>query len=101
MAEKQSVENIHKWLCAVYGSCAVDRSTVVCWVQRVKASGSGETKLHDQPWSGRPATVTSPDMLQRANDVIHADWSITSWQLAIQLSVSIGSAMAIIIALGY
>ena len=38
VAEKESVENIHKRLCAVYGSCAVDRSTAGRWVQRVKAS---------------------------------------------------------------
>jgi len=47
VAEKESVGNIHKWLCAVYGSCAVDRSTVGRCVQRVKASGSGETELED------------------------------------------------------
>ena len=42
VAEKESVGKIHKRLCAVCGSCAVYRSTVGCWVQRVKASGSGE-----------------------------------------------------------
>jgi hypothetical protein len=73
VAVKASVGNIHQRLCVVYGSCAVDRSTVGCWVQRVKASGSGETELHDRPRSGRPATVMSPDMLQRADDIIHAD----------------------------
>ena len=93
------MENIHKRLCAVYGSCAVDRSTVGRWVQRVKASESGETDLHDRPRSGRPATATSPDMLQRVNDIIHADRRLTSPQLAVQLSVSNGSAMAIIDAL--
>jgi hypothetical protein len=40
-------------------------------------------------------------MLQRANDIIHAGRRITSWQLAVQLLVSNGSAMAIIDALGY
>jgi histone-lysine N-methyltransferase SETMAR len=40
-------------------------------------------------------------MLQRADDIIHADPRITSRQLAVQLSVSNGSAMAIIDALGY
>jgi hypothetical protein len=63
VAEKESVENIHKQLCAVYGSCAVNRSTVGHWVQRVKASRSGEMELHDRPRSGRPATATSPDIL--------------------------------------
>ena len=93
--------NIQKRLCVVYGSCAVDRSTVGSWVRRLKASGSGETELHDRLWSGRPATATSPDILQRADNVIHADGSITSRQLTVQLSVSKGSAMAIIDALGY
>ena len=95
------MENIHKRLCAVYGSCAVDRSTVGHWVQRLKASESGETYLHDRLRSGRPATVTSPDMLQRANDIIHVDRRITSRQLAVQLSVNNGSVMAVIDALGY
>jgi hypothetical protein len=44
-AEKDSVGNIHRLLCAVYGSYAVDRSTVGCWVQRVTASESGETEI--------------------------------------------------------
>ena len=101
VAEKERVESIHKQMCVVYGSCAVDRSTVGRWVQRVKASESGETDLHDRQRSGRPATATSPDMLQCANDIIHADRHITSRQLAVQLSVSNGRAMVIIDALGY
>ena len=101
VAEKESVGNIHKRLCAVYGSCAVERSTVGRWVQRVKASGSGETELHDRLRSGRPATATSPDMVLRADGIIHADRRITSRQSAVQLSVSSGSAMAIINSLGY
>jgi hypothetical protein len=40
-------------------------------------------------------------MLQRADDIIHADRRITSRQLAVQLSVSTGSAMANIDALEY
>jgi hypothetical protein len=101
VAEKESVGNIHKRLCAVYGSCAIDRSTVGCWVQRVKASGSGEMVLHDRPWSGHPATATSADMLQHADGIIHKYRHITSQQLAIQLSVSNGSAIAIADALEY
>jgi hypothetical protein len=52
--ENESVVNIHKRLCAVYGSWAVNRSTVGWWVIRVKASGSAETKLHDLPRAGCP-----------------------------------------------
>jgi len=64
--------NIHTRLCAVYGSCAADRSTTGHWVQGVKASGSGEddktviravrTWLHEQKTSwyreGTHALVT-------------------------------------------
>jgi hypothetical protein len=39
-------------------------------------------------------------MLQRADYIIHADQYITSRQLAVQLSVSNGIAMAIIDTLG-
>jgi len=42
VVEKETVGNIHTQFCAVYGSCAVDKSTAGCWIQRVKASGSGE-----------------------------------------------------------
>jgi len=80
VADKESVRNIHKRLCAVYGSCAVDRSTVGCWVQGVKASGSGEMEMHDRPRSERPATVTSPNTLQHADGIIHVDRRITSRQ---------------------
>jgi hypothetical protein len=43
VAEKESVGNIRKRFCAVYGSYAVDRRIIGRWVQTVKASGSGET----------------------------------------------------------
>jgi hypothetical protein len=60
------VGNIHKQLCAVYGSCAVDRNTFGRWVQRVKTSGSGETELHDRPRSGRAGTAKACMLLFRA-----------------------------------
>jgi hypothetical protein len=69
--------------------------------ERLAMCESAQTELHDRPRSGRPATATSPDMLQRAVDIIHADRRITNRQLAVQLSVSDGSAMTIIDALGY
>ena len=100
-AEKETVVNIHKRLCAVYGDAAVDRSTVGRWVKRVQTSGNAETELHDQPRSGRPVTSTAPDMLNRADAIIRADRRITTRQLALQLSVSIGSACAMIETLGY
>jgi hypothetical protein len=46
VAEKESVRNIHKPLCNVYGSAAVDRSTVGRWVKIVIASKRGTAVLH-------------------------------------------------------
>jgi len=46
-AEKESVRNIH--LCNIYGSAALNRSAVGCWVKRVTASKMGKAELHDLP----------------------------------------------------
>jgi transposase len=89
--ENESVVNIHKRLCAVYGSCAVDRSTVGRWAKRVKASRSAETELRDLPRAGRPATANTPNMLNRADAITRVDRCITTRQLALQLSISTGS----------
>jgi transposase len=80
--ENESVVNIHKCLCAVYGSCAVDRSTVGRWAKRVKALGSAETELRDLPRDGRPATANTSHMLNRADAIIRTDRRITTRQLA-------------------
>lgn len=41
-AKKESVRNFHKYLCDVYGSAKVEKSTVSCWAKRVMASGTGK-----------------------------------------------------------
>jgi hypothetical protein len=53
VAEKESVRNIHKRLCEVYGSATVGRSTVGPWVERVTVSETRKSDLHDLPRSGR------------------------------------------------
>jgi hypothetical protein len=93
--ENERVVNIHKRLCAVYGSCAVDGSTVGRWAKRIKASGSAETELHDLPRADRPATANTPDMLNCADAIIRADRRVTTRQLALQLSTSTGSVCSI------
>jgi hypothetical protein len=80
----------------VYGSCAVDRSTVGRWAKRVKASVSAETELRDLPRAGRRATANTPGMLNSADAIIPADRRITTRQLAIQLLISTGSVCSII-----
>lgn len=101
VAEEETVGNIHKRLCKVYGTSAVDRSTVGRWARRVKASEGGAAELRDLPRSGRPPTAVTPDMLQRADVLIRRDRRITTRQLALELSVSKGSVDVIINQLGY
>jgi hypothetical protein len=98
--EKESVGNIHKRLCAVYG--------VVQSIGALLDAGFRELRLQEVEKLScmivRGLGILSQppaQTLQCADDIIEADWRITSRQLAIQLSVSNGSAMVIIDALGY
>lgn len=91
--------NIYKHLGAVYGSCAVNLSTIGCWALRVKASESGELELYDLSCSEHTATATSPDMLNCA--VILIEKGITSQQLSLQPPVSKESAIEVIKILGF
>lgn len=100
-AEKETVGNIHKRLCKVYGASAVDRSTVSRWAQRVRSSEGGSAELQDLPRAGRPSTAVTPDMLQRADDLIRKDRRITTRELALKLSISKGSVDGIIRTLEY
>lgn len=63
--------NIHKRLCIMFGSCAVDSSTVSCWVLRINHSASEE--LEDLSGSGRPTTATRSDLLNCADVIILGD----------------------------
>jgi len=68
VAEKESVGNIHKRLCAVYESCIADRSRVGRWVHKVKVSGSGESELHGYVNRKRADTGKACLPLFRAGD---------------------------------
>jgi hypothetical protein len=70
---KESVRNIQKHLCNVYGSTAVTRSTADFLIQRVMASATGKSQLLDLPCSGHPVTAVSPEMLQRGDATICKD----------------------------
>uniref|UniRef100_A0A0B7BA11 Mos1 transposase HTH domain-containing protein n=1 Tax=Arion vulgaris TaxID=1028688 RepID=A0A0B7BA11_9EUPU len=73
VAEKETVMNIHKHLCDVYGSLADTRSTVSHWVQRTKESGRGDMELHDRARCGHPATVINSEIVKCAEDIILND----------------------------
>lgn len=79
---RETVVNIHKQLCFVYGWGAVYWSTASRWTQRIKASWCEETELHDLRRSGRPVTATGPDMLNCVAVVIYRSRRITNQLLA-------------------
>ncbi|PSN58134.1 hypothetical protein C0J52_01023 [Blattella germanica] len=81
VVEKETVGNIHKRLCKVYETSAVDRSTVGRWARQVAASKGGAAELKDLQWAGRPPMAVTPDILQRADVVIRTDRRITTRQL--------------------
>ena len=65
VAKTESVRNNHKWLCTVYRSCAVDRSTVGRWT-RFEDEGrvihAVRTWLHEQEiswWRERKLALVS------------------------------------------
>ena len=95
-AMKESVRNFHKYLCNIYGSAAVNRSTIGLWVQKVTA-----TKLHDLPWSGCPVVPVRPEVLVCDDAIIREDGRITTRQLVLSLSISKGSVSHIIRDLGF
>jgi hypothetical protein len=77
VGEKELVGHIHKCLCNVYGSAAVDRSTIGQWVKRVTASETVIAELYDLLCSGCPVTAVCPLILQCADAIIHEDRCIT------------------------
>ena len=101
IAEKETVGNIHKRLCVVYGDCAVDRRTVGLWTMKAKASESATTQLQALPRSGRPVSATTPGMVRHVDVIIRADRRTTEQQLASKLSVSSGRVCAMIKTFGY
>jgi hypothetical protein len=44
VAEKESVTNVHKCLCNVYGGAVFNRSTIDCWVKRMTTFEKKESR---------------------------------------------------------
>jgi len=81
--------------------CLIDRSTVGCWVKRVMASETGKAEFHAMPHWGCLVTTVNPEILQHADTIVCDDWWITTWQLALHLSISKGSVSHTIWDIGY
>jgi hypothetical protein len=98
VAEKESVMNIHKCLCSVYGSATVVRNAVGLWAKSVMASESSQADL---PRSGHPVTAVRHKMLQPADAIVREDRCFTNQQLELSFSISKGSVNHITRDLGH
>jgi len=67
---QESLRNIQRCLCNVYGGSVINRSTNGCWTKKVTASETGKEKLPDFPHSGYPVTAVSSEMLQQGDAII-------------------------------
>ncbi|GBO05005.1 hypothetical protein AVEN_23281-1 [Araneus ventricosus] len=74
-AKKLSAADIHRELCAVYGTNIMSEGVVRQWVRFFK---DGRTNIHDESRSGRPSVV-SPDLIKKIDEKIRLlrDFTIT------------------------
>jgi hypothetical protein len=82
--KEESLRNIQRCLCNVYGCSALNRSTSGCWTKKVTASGTGKEELPKFPHSVRPVTAVSPEILQECDAIICEDQCIKTQQLALK-----------------
>jgi len=83
-AEKMAPNDIHQCLLNVYGDQTVDVSTVRWWVVCFSSSGSD---LKDKPHSGQPCTAVTPRNEEHLDQLIHANWWITTRELCTERNI--------------
>jgi hypothetical protein len=88
VAEKESVRNIHKHLCNVYGNVVVNRSTAGRRVKSSNAPGTGKAELNDLPQAILPQLL-APKFCSVLRPLF-ARTDASKQQLALSLSISKG-----------
>lgn len=78
-------KEVHDDMVETLGAEAPSYSTVKKWAAEFKR---GRESLEDDPRSGRPATVTTEESIDKIHDMILADRRITERQIAFELTIS-------------
>ena len=91
--EGEDANNIHQRLFKVYAEEAPSRATVFRWNTEFKR---GRKSLEDDPRSGRPVTVTTPEIIDSMRELLDEDRRITVESIAEQVNISIGAVHNII-----
>ena len=82
--EKIAPRDNHRHFLNVYGDQTVDVSTVRRWVARF-SSGNGDVK--NKPCSGWPCTAVTPRNEEHLDQLIRANWQITTMELCTELNI--------------
>lgn len=78
---------------AVHGKSAPVFKTVYNWVNEFKR---GRTSTKDEPRSGRPVEVTTPEMVNRIHDMVLSDRRLKVRELVVATRVSKGTVISIL-----
>ena len=97
-AEKITPNDVHWHLLNVYGDRTVDVSTVGWWVV---CFSSGDSNVKDKPRSGWPCTAVTPRNEERLDQLICANWQITTRELCTELSISFSALETMVATLEY
>ena len=89
----KSPTEIHHVLQQGLGNQCPSYETVRRWVAAIQ---SGKEDCDDEPRSGRPATVTNPEIVQNVAAMIQEDRRLTTRQIAETIGISHGSAHTIL-----
>lgn len=91
--EKITPKNIHDRMIRVFGECSVSYAAVKKWASLFK---SGRESLEDDPRSGRPKSVTTPETVSEILDFIKEDRRMSVEKIANLMGISHGTVWKII-----
>ena len=97
-AEKIAPNDIHRHLMNVYGDQTVDVSIVRWWVA---CFSSDDSDMKDKPHSRRPCTTVTPRNEEHLDQVISANWQITTRELCTELNIGFNALETMVTTLEY
>jgi hypothetical protein len=93
-AEGVKGAEIHARLCTQYGEKVLPRRSMY---ERIEMFKNGWTSVMDSERSGQPSTSTTDEKQEEARAIILADRRVTTEEIALQLSISEGTACSLVL----
>ena len=86
-AKNMEAKDIHKEMLPMYGEHCLSRQAVHNWVQKFS---EGRRSIEDEHRASRPMEITTPETLQRVEDIIQAERRVTVDAVATAIGCSRG-----------